>query len=120
MPVPEQAERSPAVAIANAVVRIHKEGYGKGATRARTRMVDDMIVVELEDILTPVEHTLLAAGREEQVRVTRQVFQQAHRDAFISAVEEICGRKVRAFLSQVHFNPDIAVEVFLMEPDGNE
>jgi uncharacterized protein YbcI len=116
----QQAERSPAVAIANAIVRIHKEAYGKGATRARTRMLDDVIVVELEDILTRVEHTLLAAGRDNQIRETRQIFQQSQRAAFVGAVEEITGRKVRAFFSQVDFNPDIAVEVFLLEPEGND
>jgi uncharacterized protein YbcI len=116
--VTEQTQRSPAVAIGNAVVQIHKDGYGKGATRVRTRMTDDMIVVELEEILTRAEQTLVAAGREDQIRETRQVFQDAQRDRFIGAVEEITGRKVRAFLSQVHFNPDLAVEVFLLEPDG--
>jgi len=114
--VPEQAERSPAVAIANAIVQIHKEGYGKGATRARTRMMDDVVVVELEDVLTRVEQTLVAAGREDQIRETRQVFQQAHHDTFVGAVEEVTGRKVRAFLSQIHFDPDVAVEIFLLEP----
>lgn len=116
----EQVERSPAVAIANAIVQVHKEGYGKGATRARTRMTDDMIVVELEDVLTRAEKTLVAAGREDQIRETRHVFQQAHRDRFVGAVEEITGRKVRAFMSQVHFDPELAVEIFLLEPDGTQ
>ena len=48
--VTEQTQRSPAVAISNAIVQIYKEGYGKGATRARTRIDDDVIVVTLEDI----------------------------------------------------------------------
>jgi uncharacterized protein YbcI len=114
--VTERVERSPAVAISNAIVQIHKEGYGKGATRARTRIMEDTIVVELDDVLTRVEHTLVAAGREEQIRETRQVFQQAHRAAFVGAIEEITGRKVRAFMSQIHFDPDVAVEIFLLEP----
>jgi uncharacterized protein YbcI len=118
--VTERVERSPAVAVANAIVQIHKEGYGKGATRARTRIMEDTIIVELDDVLTRVEHTLVAAGREEQIRETRQVFQEAHRGAFIGAVEEITGRKVRAFLSQIHFQPDVAVEVFLLEPEEDD
>ena len=111
----EQAERSPAVAISNAIVQIYKEGYGKGATRARTRLLDDIVVVELEDVLTRVEYTLMAAGKEEQVRETRQVFEQANRDAFIDAIEEITGRTVRALFTQIHFRPDLAVVVFLLE-----
>lgn len=115
----EQIERSPAVAIANAIVQIHKEAYGKGATRARTRMMDDVILVELEDVLTRTEQTLVAAGREDQVRETRQVFQQARRATFVTAVEGVTGRTVRAFMSQISFNPDVAVEVFLLEPEEN-
>ena len=116
----EQAERSPAVAIANAIVQIHKEAYGKGATRARTRMLDDIVVVELEEVLTRVEQTLVAAGREDQIRETRQVFQQAHRETFVAAIEAVTGRTVRAFMSQIHFDPDVAVEIFLLEPEEDD
>jgi uncharacterized protein YbcI len=115
-----QTERAPEVAISNAVVQIHKEGYGKGATRARTRILDDTIIVELEDVLTRVERTLLAAGREDQIRETRQIFQQARRPQLVTAIEEITGRTVRAFMSQVHFDPDIAVEIFLLEREAEE
>lgn len=114
----EQLERSVAVAISNAIVKIYKDGYGKGATRAQTRIMDDTIVVELDEMLTPAELTLVAARREDQIRETRQVFDQAHRDAFIGAVEDITGRKVRAFLSQVHFHPDVGVAMFLLEPEA--
>ena len=116
----EQAERSPAVAISNAVVQTYKQGYGKGATRARTRLLDDIVVVELDEVLTRAEQTLMAAGREEQIRETRQVFAEAHRDAFTHAVEEVTGRTVRAFLSQVHFEPELAVLVFLLEEPEDE
>jgi uncharacterized protein YbcI len=117
--VAQQAERSPAVAISNAVVQIYKEGYGKGATRARTRIMDGVIVVELEDVLTRVEHTLVAAGKEDEVRVTRHIFDQANQDSFVKAIEEITGRTVRAFLSQICFLPEIAIVVFLLEPEEN-
>jgi uncharacterized protein YbcI len=118
--VTEKVERSPAVAIANAIVQIHKEGYGKGATRARTRIMDDTIVVELDDILTRAELTLVAAGRQDQIRETRHVFHEAQYEAFTDAVEEVTGRKVRAFMSQVHFDPDVAVEIFLLEPEDDQ
>ena len=113
----EQAARSSPVAISNAIVQIYKDGYGKGPTRAHTRLLDDAVLVELRDILTRAEQTLNAAGHEDQVRETRQVFEQARRGEFIAAVEEIIGRDVRAFLSQIHFNPDLAVLIFLLESE---
>jgi uncharacterized protein YbcI len=72
----------------------------------------------LEHILTPMERTLVEAGEVEPVRQARLAFQRALRSRFIETVENATGRKVRAFLSQVHFDPDIAAEVFVLEPDG--
>ena len=44
----------------------------------------------------------------------------AMRGPFSEAVEEITGRKVVAFMSQVHLDPDMAAEVFVLSPDGEE
>jgi uncharacterized protein YbcI len=41
-------------------------------------------------------------------------------DRFVTTVEEITGRKVRAFLSQVSLDPDIAAEVFVLEHGGDD
>jgi uncharacterized protein YbcI len=106
--------------IGNAITRLHRDHYGRGATTTRTVMQRNYIAVFLEDIYTPVERTLIDAGDAEQVKVTRQAFQMAMREPFSSAVEEITGRKVRAFMSQVHFDPDMAVEVFVLEPSASE
>jgi uncharacterized protein YbcI len=120
MPVNEQAARPSPVAISNAIVQIYKDGYGKGATRAHTRLLEDVVMVELRDVLTRLERTLNASGHEDQVRETRQVFERSRREDFITAVEEITGRQVHAFLSQIHFKPDVAVLIFLLEPEGDD
>ena len=117
MAVTEQTARSSPVAISNAIVQIYKDGYGKGPTRAHTLVLDEVVLVELRDVLTRLEHTLSAAGREDQVRETRQVFERARHNDFIAAVEDVTGRKVRAFLSQIHFKPDLAVLIFLLETE---
>ncbi len=109
-----------AAAISNAITRLHREHYGRGATTVRTIIQRNYVVTFLNDIYTPVERTLLDAGRAEDVRSTRQIFQQAMRERFSSAVEEIMNRKVEAFMSQVHVAPDLAVEVFVLEPDGDD
>jgi uncharacterized protein YbcI len=104
------------MAISNAITRMHRDHYGRGATRTRTTIHDEYVMVFLEDVYTPVERTLLDAGREETVRDTRQAFQQAMRKTFSDAVEQATGRKVVAFMSQTHVNPDLSVEVFVLEP----
>ncbi len=107
-----------AAAISNAITRLHRDHYGRGATTARTVIQRNYVITFLEDILTPVERTLLDAGQEHTVRETRQAFQLATRQRFSGAVEEIMDRKVIAFMSQVHFQPDLAVEIFVLEPRG--
>jgi uncharacterized protein YbcI len=108
-----------AAAISNAIVGLHREHYGRGATRARTLMSGEYIVCLLEDIYTAGERTLIEAGRFRTVQDTRDAFQETMRERFSSAVEEIVGRKVIGFLSQVHVDPDLAVEMFILEPDGD-
>jgi uncharacterized protein YbcI len=103
------------LAIANAVTKLHRLHYGRGAASARTVMGRDHIVVFLEDIYTTVERTLIDAGHFDQVRETRATFQQTMREEFSGAVEEITGRKVIGFMSEVHMDPDVAAEIFVLE-----
>src|SRR5688500_12154717 len=109
-----------ATAVGNAITRLHREHYGRGATTTRTVFQRNHVVTFLEDIYTPVERTLIEAGEQESVKSTRQVFQMAMRNAFSGAVEEITGRRVIQFMSQVSFDPDMAAEIFVLEPDGRE
>jgi uncharacterized protein YbcI len=108
-----------ATAIGNAITRLHRDHYGRGATTTRTVFQRDHVIAFLEDIYTPLERTLIDAGDQATVKETRQAFQMAMRDAFSDAVETITGRKVIAFMSQVHFAPDLAAEIFVLEPNGN-
>src|SRR5947209_16500799 len=109
-----------ASAIGTAITRLHREHYGRGATVTRTVFQRNYVIAFLEDIYTPVEKTLLANGQQEGVKQTRQLFQMAMRGAFSDAVEEITGRKVVQFMSQVAFEPDMAAEVFVLESNGDD
>jgi uncharacterized protein YbcI len=105
-------------AVSNAITRLHREHYGRGATTTRTIMQRNFVVCFLEDIYTPVERTLIESGRLDAVRETRNIFQDAMGPRFKEAVEAATGRKVIAFMSQVTFDPDMAAEVFVLEPDA--
>jgi uncharacterized protein YbcI len=114
------AHISTRAAISNAIVRIHARSYGRGPTKARTVMGDDYAMCILENIYTPAERTLIDGGRFPQVFDMRGTFQEIAREEFVAVVEEITRKRVRAFFSQVHQDPDIAVEVFLFHPEGGE
>ena len=77
-------------------------------------MQGDYVACFLEDIYTPVERTLMRAGKWEHVRNTRTAFQDALATEFRGAVEQITGRTVIAFFSQVHADPDMAIEAFVL------
>ena len=109
-------DRQSAQAISNAITKLQHDHYGRGPESVRTVIGYDHIITFLENTFMPVERTLLDAGEADAVRDTRLAFQRAMETRFVNSVEEISGRKVRAFLSQVSLNPDIAVEVFVLEP----
>jgi uncharacterized protein YbcI len=109
-----------AAAVSNAISCLHKTHYGRGATRTRTVMGSDYVICFLEDVYTRVERTLIDAGRFDTVRETRNAFQDTMREAFSAAVEEAVGRRVIGFLSQVHVDPDLSIETFILEPAATD
>jgi uncharacterized protein YbcI len=104
--------------ISTAMVRLFSEYYGRGPTRARTYINDDIVAVVLEETFTRAEQTLVERGEVEAIQHVRRRFQQQMRDEFTAVVEQSTGRKVRAFLSQTSLDPDISVELFLLAEEG--
>lgn len=104
-------------AISNAVVSIYAEFLGRGPTRARTVIGPNLVTVVLQDTLTKGEQRLVAAGAGDSVTDVRRVFQQTMKDDLVDAVERITGRVVAAFLSDQSVGPDVAVEVFVLDPE---
>jgi uncharacterized protein YbcI len=101
-------------------VRILHDYTGRGPTKARTLINHDAIAIVFQDTLTKGERRLVELGLTEQVLNGRRAFQGAMKEELIAMVEECSGRKVAAFLSDNHVNPDIAVETFILEEVGSE
>jgi uncharacterized protein YbcI len=104
-------------AISNAIVGLLKRYWGRGPTGAKTYLCDDYVFVALEGGIMRNEETLLAAGREELAREYRLAFQEAVRETLVSAVEEIVGRRVIGYHSQIIFEPPRAFEILVLEPE---
>ena len=105
-----------ALAISNAVVQEIAGTTGRGPTHAKTTVGDNGVFVVLQDTLTRGERTLVAAGESEAVLDLRRRWQRVMRDSCSRKVEQLTGRKVVGFMSDNHIDPDIAVEVFVLEP----
>ena len=102
--------------ISTGLVQLHSRYYGKGPTKAKTHWFDDTIVSLLRGGFTTVERTLLDTGAVESVYQMRRSFQQAMEEEFRAVIEEATGRKVIAYMSSIHVDPDLAVELFVLEP----
>jgi uncharacterized protein YbcI len=101
--------------ISNAVVGVYREHFGKGPSSAKTYALDDVVICVLRDGLTTAERTLFERGRGDAVREMRAAFQDAIADTFTGVLEEITERRVVAFMSQAHIDPDLAIEVFFLD-----
>ena len=110
---------SRAAAISNHVVRTMSEYTGRGPTKARTYINDELVTVLLQDTLTKGERSLVSDDLDELVLSMRKAFQSTMRDELVSGIEEITGRKVVAFMSDNHIQPDVAVEIFMLARHGD-
>jgi uncharacterized protein YbcI len=106
-----------ASALSNGIVRLLRDYTGRGPTRARAHLSGDLVSVVLEDTLTKGERSLVQDGEAALVLTARKAYQGTMRADLIALVEETTGRTVRAFLSDNHIDPDVAIESFLLEPD---
>ncbi|GAC1476531.1 MAG: hypothetical protein PVSMB3_19960 [Candidatus Dormibacteraceae bacterium] len=103
-------------AISNAMVELLLRYTGRGPTQARTTMGENIIVCVMGATPTKGEQSLVQDGKAEVVLHTRRAFQDTIQAEAISAVEELSGRRVVAFMSNNHIDPDLAVELFILEP----
>jgi uncharacterized protein YbcI len=119
MEAPAKSHGEMLASISNGLVQLHTRYYGKGPTRAKSYLIDDTIISMLEEGFTTVERTLIDDGRAPAVHEIRRTFQRAMQKQFTEVVEKATGRRVIAYLSQVHVDPDLAVELFVLSPLGN-
>lgn len=105
-------------ALANEIGRIVAAATGRGATRTRAFVDQDVVVCVLEDGATKAEQSLVAAGQSQLVRVQRDALQRVVEPELVACVERLTGREVATFLSGSSTDADAAVEVFILTPDG--
>ena len=114
--MPHEPGGSVRAALANAMVGMKKQFYGRGPTAAKAWILDEYVFVALEGGLTRNEETMLADGKEDVVRSYRLSFQETMTEIVTQAVEEITGRRVLTYHSQIVFEPTRTFEVFVLEP----
>jgi uncharacterized protein YbcI len=109
--------RPPAAVISTSAVQLLHEYTGRGPTKAKTLINDNVVTILLADTLTKGESKLVQNGHSDRVLELRHDYQLVMRDDLVDLVERQVDRKVIAFMSQNHIDPDLAVEVFVLEPE---
>ena len=106
-------------AISNEMVHIYKDQFGRGPTKTRTVWAaPDILLVTLEQTFTPAERRLRELGEHGRLRELRMLFQYADTKVFCDPVERLTGRTVRAFVSGIDTDSDLATELFVLHPPG--
>lgn len=119
MAVAHEITRETLAGVANEVVRLKAQYYGKGPTEAKAFINDEVLVVVLKGGLTTVERTLVQAGEASLVRQVRLRFQEVMETNFVDAVQRLTGQNVDSYMSQIVFDPDYAFEFFVLGGDDS-
>jgi uncharacterized protein YbcI len=101
--------------ITNRIVALMREHYGRGPIKAKTYVLDNLIVCVLSDGFTAIERTMMEGGEPDRVLDMRRDFQRMMKQRYSEMIEQLTGRQVLAFLSQAHIEPDLTIEMFLMD-----
>ncbi|HEV2724244.1 MAG TPA: DUF2294 domain-containing protein [Thermoleophilaceae bacterium] len=120
-PPPQEEEDGGALLarISNEMVRAQKEFFGKGPTKAKSYMLDDMLIIVMRGGMTTAEKTMLDFGHPDQVRQFRQLFENSMTERLTGKMEELTGRKILTYQSQILFEPDVVVEIFVFDSEGS-
>jgi uncharacterized protein YbcI len=103
-------------AISTSIVGILREHYGRGPMKAKTYVLDDIVVVVMRGSgFTALEQTIMDSGEPDRVIAMREDFQRVMAEKYRLTIEELTGRHVLAFLSQAHVEPDITMEIFFVD-----
>jgi uncharacterized protein YbcI len=104
--------------ISNAVVKVHKDFHGKGPTKARSHLSQNLITVLLEGGFTRSEETLHAHGHHREVAESRQAMRKAIEPELCRVVETITGRSVRSYMSANDPAMGLQVDVFVLDAEA--
>lgn len=102
-------------AVTREVVRIHTASLGRGPRKSFSFHNGNVIVTVLHEVMSRAERTLAGSGDGDAVLALRRRFQGSMERQLRESVEELTGYEVVALMSDNHLDPDMAVEVFILD-----
>ena len=103
-------------AISNSISALRREHYGRGPLKAKTYILDDIIIVVMrENGYSAIEKTMVDNGEAQRVIALREDFQRVMAKRYSDTIETLTGRTVVAFLNRAHLEPDLSMKVFIID-----
>jgi len=110
------ADGPAAMAICNAITGALKRSTGKGPTRVKAHSTQDHVEILVEDMLTPLERTLVHDGHEQLVSEARQVLVGRVANECRATIEQATGRRVVGWHTDVDPSADRAFTLVALQP----
>jgi uncharacterized protein YbcI len=102
------------------MVRAQKKYFGRGPSETKSYMLDDFLLIVMRGSQTQAERTMIEFGQENLVREFRQQFENEMTSRLVNMVEDLTGRNVRGYQSQVLFDPEVVIEIFFFEEPADQ
>jgi len=106
--------------ISNEMVKAQKQHFGRGPTHAKSYMLDDFLIIVMRGGLTQAEKSMLDFDQADKVRDFRQTFENEMTSRLTTMIEDVTGRKVLTYQSQILFDPDVVFEIFMFDQPARE
>ena len=88
---------------------------GRGPVKAKTYILDNLIISVLRDGFIALERTMMESGEPERVLEMRREYERLMKTRYSEMIEQLTGRNVLGFLSQSHVEPELTIEMFPMD-----
>ncbi|HEY7934360.1 MAG TPA: Na-translocating system protein MpsC family protein [Solirubrobacteraceae bacterium] len=105
------------ITLCNGLVGLFREFAGRGPSKCKAHWAGrDLIVVILRGGFTTAEQTLYEAGQGMAVRDSQHALSDVLEMKMTELVQNVTARKVQAFMSASHQDPDLRALLFVLEP----
>ena len=105
-----------AMTLSNAITVALKQSCGKGPTKVKAYSTHDHVAVVVQDMLTTLERTLVQDGHEQLVSEARQVLIDRVAKECRATIEQVTGRRVAGWQTEVNPRADRALMLVQLQP----
>jgi uncharacterized protein YbcI len=105
------------VAVTDALVEFHQRYHSRTPVVGKALLLgEELLACVLGGVYSDVEQTMIDLQGATVLQETRSPFQEEMQHRFIAEVERLSGRGVQAFISNSHVDPELEIELFMLQP----